>query len=332
MRKNQSSRLLSLILLAIMPSCGKDSRSSDKGDAGAFHGTEGLDANPLDSLATVPVETFETVLSEDREEDSDATPQGLPTLDPITRTPTIGTSRPEVQTPAPPPNTQTPPPPPPAAFYPASCAAIKTAQPNSANGVYKIYLDAEAETRTPLDAYCDMSEDGGGWTLLLNYVHMAASNPPLWVRSVSLPLLGSDTLGADESGATAFWGHAGNALASQFKFKELRFYCRSSENSNVVHFKSSDPGCIAATTQGVGSCTGLGASFNALTGHTGTIPAAIDIGQVDRGDLALTDDAFGDEKFGADTMWSIAGDGSAWECDFGSNDEDRDTIHRVYFR
>lgn len=328
--------MLGLFVLAAIPACGKDSRSADKEAMGQFHGSEELDALPADQPETLPVETIDATIAADavekEKDDDDATPQGLPSLDPGTRYPTPGTSRPETQTPAPAPNPQTPAPPAAPSFYPANCAEIKTAQPTAGSGVYKIYLNAAAETRAPLEAYCDMKEDGGGWTLLLNYVHKAATNPPLWVRAVSLPLMGSDALGGDESGATAFWGHAGNALAAQFKIKELRFYCRSSATASVVHFKSADAGCIAAVSQGTGSCMSLGTGFSPLSGHTGTLPTGIDTGQSERGDLALTDDVFGHERFGADDMWSIAGDGSAWECDFGSNDEDQDTIHRVYFR
>ncbi|MCX6129037.1 MAG: fibrinogen-like YCDxxxxGGGW domain-containing protein [Proteobacteria bacterium] len=227
-----------------------------------------------------------------------------------------------------------PPPAPPPPFYPANCAEIKKAQPTAASGIFKIYLNAKLATRTELSASCDMSEDGGGWTLLMNYVHLGGTNPSLNIRLDDLPVLAGDTLGSDESAKPKNWGHAGNTLLSKFEPKELRFYCRSNQNTRIVHFKTQDTACLAAALSGLGSCANVSKNFMALTGHTGMLPAIADRAAVDQGNSALTYDVLSKAQASDDMSWSLQGsnDFDAWECDFGSNNSRSDTIHRMWFR
>lgn len=65
-----------------------------------------------------------------------------------------------------------------------------------------------------------METDGGGWTLVLNYLHKGNTSPQSMVRTIAsgLPLLDSTVLGTDESASFhvgGSWGHLSNAAFSQ---------------------------------------------------------------------------------------------------------------------
>lgn len=276
------------------------------------------------SLPIGAVEGQETILRENSNDGtqgnvSSGTDQQTP---PANGTPGVGTPTP---TPTP---TQSP-----APVYAASCAEIKKSQPNAVSGVFKIYLNAANPARVPLDVSCDMSEDGGGWTMIMNYTHKANTNPPLAVRTTDLPQLASDTLGTDESALTKNWGHSSNALLAKFVITELRFLCRSSQNARIVHFKTPEKACIASAQLGTGNCVNAKTGYTRLTGHTGILPLAADKSRSNEGDAALTLEPFAQTQAGNDTSWSISGNnGTAWECDYGSNNAAFDTIHRVWFR
>lgn len=220
-------------------------------------------------------------------------------------------------------------------FYPKDCLALKKADPNLPSAVYGIYPFGPDASKA-VAASCDMETDGGGWTLILNYNHRAATNPELDVRLESLPLLGSDSLGRDESLEPEFWGHAGNELLRSLTgFRELRFQCRSSENTRVLHFKTADADCIAAVQLGRGSCANIRNDFVPMSDHSAILPFAMDRAEVDRFDATLTYNSFGKTEVDAPArMWSVRAEPSqqAWECDFGTNDFMFHTLHRVWIR
>jgi hypothetical protein len=89
--------------------------------------------------------------------------------------------------------------------YLPNCMAIKENNPAAADGIYTIDPDGDGSI-DPFDCYCDMTTDGGGWTLvLLSNSSVAGCPRPYWtdvVNSVNL----NGTLSADITSFDLFLG------------------------------------------------------------------------------------------------------------------------------
>ena len=169
----------------------------------------------------------------------------------------------------------------------------------------------------PMTVSCEFIASGtgqGGWTLILNYLHNANTNPELDVRHYSLPTKGSDSLGTNESGTT-HWGHAAPGLLNNMDFSSMRWYCETSEHTRKLHFVSSDADMVeyARTGRGTDMMSNVEDDADFFAG------SVTDFGDVsfydNQGDLALTNFPFFYD--GGNSRWAIYGNEDGWECDTG---------------
>ncbi|RMA58477.1 HYR domain-containing protein [Ulvibacter antarcticus] len=176
----------------------------------------------------------------------------------------------------------------------------------------------------------DNDTDGGGWLMILNYVHQAGDNSNLQVRNTDLPLLGASTIGTSEA-ASPSWGHFGNALAADIDFEEVRFYAQTSRDpNNIIDFTTDYSAVSNYVKTGNGSFAGINnpANYTLGTSHNSSIPQNAPDFFSNEGDFALTNFPF---WRAGQAHWGIRGLGNRWEVDdFSLNNFS--TIHRVWVR
>jgi hypothetical protein len=210
-----------------------------------------------------------------------------------------------------------------------SCKEILAANSSAASGVYTIDPDGITGSQPTTTCQCDMTTDGGGWTLVLNYLHAGNTNPALVVKTNSLPIIGSTTLGTDESGSTATWGHASPSYLNSFTFTELRFYGKTSGHSRILHFKTSHANTISYFKFGTGSMSGIASSYTALTGHTAYLPNSTANYFADQANYATTEFPF---WLNGTYHWGIKGGTNRWEVDDYPNNSTNNTFHQIWIR
>ena len=209
-----------------------------------------------------------------------------------------------------------------------NCKEIIYYYPMSPSGVYTIDPDG-ADSAAPTSCYCDMVTDGGGWTLVLNYLHLGGTNPALKTFSSSLPILGSSSLGTDEFDSSTTWGHTIPAYLNKFTFSELRFYGKTSGHTRIIHFKTTHSNTINYFKSGDESMTGINTTFAPLVGHTAFLPGSAAHYYTHQGDDAMTNFPF----WRSSTYhWGIMGLGYRWEVDDYPGNFVNDTHHQIWIR
>jgi len=135
----------------------------------------------------------------------------------------------------------------------STCKEILELFPGSPDGVYKIDIDQQRTAYGVLNAQCDMTTDGGGWTLMANYAVSYAAQPlstyvgtglPINSFNNNFPLIGTSDLDINEVGNTTTFGSASGLLADFVQAPtEWRVWgIRSNNNSTAIaqtaHWKS----------------------------------------------------------------------------------------------
>ncbi len=211
-----------------------------------------------------------------------------------------------------------------------NCSEIHFINPAAPCGVYVIDPDG-AGPMPSMDCQCDMTNDGGGWTLVLNYNHLENTDPALKVFTISLPLQGQTSLGNDES-TGIYWGHADTALMRALYFDEVRFYGITAVHDRVMNFTTTHTGTVTYFKTGKGSTEGIGTNFTPKVNHTTFLPAAINMTISDRGNYAMADYPF---WTGSTYHWYLGGTDPAckrrWEVDdYPCNTPS--TFHQIWVR
>jgi len=203
----------------------------------------------------------------------------------------------------------------------STCKDVLSRHPGSRSGNYTIDPD-EGGPGAPFVVYCDLSDNGGGWTLVLAYSHTAGTNPPLQP-------------GVPPQDPTDGFSHFSSAQLRFFPFDEVRFQCLSGAHNRFIDFRTS-VGIATDYIRGA-NVTNAASAWNQFFqtdgDHDALLPAAATAVHncPQTGVCGLEDRMTSKPFFSNDNHWSI-GDQGAWACDDKSADGSRETLHQVWVR
>lgn len=223
--------------------------------------------------------------------------------------------------------------------YARDCLALLVLDPMLPDGRYDVDVDGTGPL-APMTVQCDMTTDGGGWMLVLEYAHVHGTSAVLDVRTTTLPLGGS-TLGVDGSLTPERWGHAGNALMSALTFDETLWYGVSNGHDRVIQFVTSAPTVNAYLRTGMGSMSDVfdPQYTRVLAGREGSslpLHVAQNDRQVaeDQWDFAMTWFPFygGSAIEQPRAAWGLSPTMDSWNVDDTAAPSASDTLHEVWVR
>ncbi len=202
----------------------------------------------------------------------------------------------------------------------------------SIDGVYPVAVLGRQQ-----DVQCDMKTDGGGWTLIGNYLHKAgadSSQKPVAIPD-HLPIFSGKSLGQSDYG-TDSWGHAQPVLLEKMAIKEIRFNCASSGHRRNLDFEVTESPCLHYLLTGKGRCIGgdvtaqsFQQSLRNLPGHNAYLPGYATNGFADQGPQALTQfPFFRDWSY----HWVLGSADDRWDCDDFDQKKLNSTWHRIWAR